>query len=555
VPGPAAGLLQFDRPRPGSNAWAVAGSRTADGQAILANDMHLGLAVPNIWYRYALQFEEQTVAGVGLPGTPLLVAGTSRHLAWGLTALGVDVLDLVALDTDPHDPERYRVPDGWRRFAHRKETVAVKDGAAREILVRESLWGPVSGQRLLGRPVGYRWTALDPGAVDLALLDMDRTRTLSDGIALVNRAGGPPLNVVLADDGGRVAWTVMGRLPVRRGFDGAASRSWAADGIGWERYLDGPELPRTVDPAAGFVVSANDRAYREDYPYRIGHGFDTGYRAFRIKELLGGGGAYDAARMLEFQLDSRAGHYEGYRALALSAVRATPRDAPLRRALESQLQGWDGRAELGSAGLGLLVEFRKRLLDAVLAPLLAPCRERDAGFDFAWPHVDAPLQRLLAERPAGILPGVESAADWDRFLYVRLQESAEALQRRYRAASLAELSWGRINQMQVGHPFSAGAPLLAPLLDMPAGPQAGCEFCVRFALEENGATERLVVSPGRTAAGILHMPGGQSGQPHSPHYRDQHAYWSAGRPLPLLAERPRHRLRLVGSGPDSPPAP
>jgi len=472
-----------------------------------------------------------------------------------LTALGADVLDLVALEIDPHDSERYRGPDGWRRFAHRTETVAVKDGVAREIRVRESLWGPVSGLPLLGRQVAYRWTALDPDAVDLALLDMDRTRTLSDGMALVNRAGGPPLNVVLADDGGRVAWTVMGRLPVRRGFDGAASRSWAADGIGWERYLDGSELPRTLDPAAGYVVSANDRAYREDYPHRLGHGFDTGYRAFRIKELLSDGGGYDAARMLAFQLDSQAGHYAGYRALALAAARAAPRDAPLRRALESQLQAWDGRAEPDSAGLGLLVEFRKRLLDAALAPLLAPCRERDADFDFAWPHVDEPLQRLLAERPAGILPGIESAADWDRFLYARLQESAEALQRQYGAASLADLSWGRMNQMRIGHPFSASAPFLAPLLDMPAGPQAGCEFCVRFALEESGATERLVVSPGRPADGLLHMPGGQSGQPHSPHYRDQHAYWSAGVPLALLVAQPRHRLLLVGAEPGSPPTP
>ena len=211
----------------GSNAWAVAGAKTEDGRAILANDMHLDVGVPNIWYRVQLRYGRVEVAGVIVPGIPVVIAGSNGLVSWGMTNVEGDFLDLVRLDLNPNNADEYATPDGWRRFTIRNETIAVKGDRDRVVEIKETLWGPVAEKPLMGHPVALRWIALDPDAVDLGLLQMDQARTVRDAIAVANRAGGPPNNVVLADADGHIAWTFMGKIPVRRGFDGSVSVSWA----------------------------------------------------------------------------------------------------------------------------------------------------------------------------------------------------------------------------------------------------------------------------------------------------------------------------------------
>lgn len=141
----------------GSNAWAVNGSKTADGRAILANDMHLGIGVPNIWYRVELQYPEVKTAGVNLPGTPFLIAGNNQHVAWGMTNLAGDFLDLVKLEINPDNPGQYRLGDDWRDFGQRREVIDVKGGDSTSLTVRETLWGPVAQQAILDPFIGSRW--------------------------------------------------------------------------------------------------------------------------------------------------------------------------------------------------------------------------------------------------------------------------------------------------------------------------------------------------------------------------------------------------------------
>ncbi|MCK9396371.1 MAG: penicillin acylase family protein, partial [Methylobacter sp.] len=135
-------LVQQSDLMAGSNAWAVSGKKTGDGRAILANDMHLGISVPNTWYRIELNYGDTHAAGLTLPGTPLLIVGSNRHIAWGATNLTGDFLDLVRLDIDPDNPDQYRVGDQWRRFDEYPETIAVKGGEVKRIVVKQTLWGP-----------------------------------------------------------------------------------------------------------------------------------------------------------------------------------------------------------------------------------------------------------------------------------------------------------------------------------------------------------------------------------------------------------------------------
>ncbi|WP_447980428.1 penicillin acylase family protein [Candidatus Nitrospira bockiana] len=540
-----AGLVRFTEAAVGSNGWAVNGSKTADGRAILANDMHLDLLVPNIWYRVQLRYEAVEMAGIVLPGVPVVISGTNGAVAWGFTNMEGDFLDLVALDLNPEDPDEYRTPEGWRRFETREEVIKVKDDRDVPLTVRSTIWGPVRPRPLLGRPVAVRWTALEPTAVDIGLVHMDRARSLDDALAVMNRAGAPGSNVLLADASGRIAWTYTGRIPVRRGFDGATSRSWADGRVGWAGFIAPEELPRLVDPPSGFIVNANHRMLGPDYPYVIGHDFANGYRAYRITEQLRAMPKVVEADLLHLQLDTTSHFYRFYQRLALAELTdSAVQGRPLLMEARDVLRAWNGRADADSVGFGLLVRFRKALAGSVFTPYLSSCRAQDEGF-FYGGEVDAPLQTLLTEKVQALVPDPDHYDGWAPFILAVLEESARQVKDQYGVGSLADLRWGRMNHVRIAHPLGEALPGLSQVLDMPADELPGCGFCIRMASGTLSASERLVVSPVRGQDGLFHMPGGQSGHPLSRHYRDQQDSWVEGRPLPFLPGPAVHTLRLV----------
>lgn len=530
----------------GSNAWAVNRFRTADGRAILANDMHLGLSVPNIWYRAEMRYDGIRLAGVTLPGVPVMVAGTNGRLAWGITNTEGDFLDLVRLEINPQNRDEYRTPEGWKPFERRRETIRVKGERDVQIEVQETVWGPVAQNKLLGEPVAIRWIAYEPGTVNLALFDMDRAATVGEGIATANRAGAPPSNVIFADDQGRIAWTIAGKLPIRRGFDGSVSLSWKDGTIHWEGFIPPDKMPRIIDPPSGILASANQRMLGKEDRYMIGRNFPNGYRAYWITERLRAMADISEKEMLALQLDTTSLPYRFYQKLALDLLTEEKiRNEPLLSEAKQALAAWNGRAEVDSAGFGILVAFRENLARSVFAPFLRRCLRKEPGFGYGWSAIDIPLQRLLTEKIAALHPDPAAYPDWDTFVLGRLEESAGGLKKEYGVRSLTDLSWGRMNLARISHPLGGALPGMHLLLDMPSDPLPGCSFCIRVVSGAVSASERLVISPGRPQEGFLHMPGGQSGHPFSPHYRDQQEAWVAGEPLPFLAGPPRHRLTLV----------
>ncbi|NJA04731.1 penicillin acylase family protein [Methylococcaceae bacterium WWC4] len=518
----------------GSNNWVVAGAKTADGRAIVANDMHLALGVPNIWYRAELQYRDQRVYGVTLPGVPGVIVGGNDHVAWGFTNVTADLFDLVSLDTDVEHPGAYRTPQGWQRFASRRETIKVKGQADVEIDLRDTIWGPVSDQPLLGKPVAIKWTALERYGVDLGLLDLDGAANVDHALTLINQAAGPPQNVVVADRDGRIGWTYMGRFPKRSGFDGLISRSWADGDIGWQGFIPPEQLPRLVDPAEGFIATANNRTLGADYPYVIGHNWALGYRAFRIVELLREKDRIDESAMLAIQLDSRAGALDFYRQLALDELRnLSDKDGDLQSA-ERALQAWDGRMNAISVGAAVVNEFRKRLAETVFAKIVAACRVYDPEFRYAWRAMETPLRQLLTERPPGLL--AESYRDdWSAMIADTLRDTVRALRQQYPRTEPDRLTWGEVHAIGLQHPFTKAMPQLAAVLNLPLFASDGCaSVCVRVMDNAHGASERLVLSPAHPEDAILQMPGGQSGHFLSAHYRDQQAFWQNGQPAAMF---------------------
>jgi penicillin G amidase len=563
VPGPEVIDLRREKeqPRPlpwrtvgerqprGSNNWAVAGTHTADGRAWLANDMHLGISVPNIWYRASLVLPDRRITGVTLPGVPAFAVASTGRIAWGFTNSYVDWHDLVILETDPKDPEVYRTPQGPRRFEHVKEVLRFKHGETVTLDIRETIWGPVLFERdHRGRPLVLAWTAHHPDAVNLSLLDLETARNVDEAIEIAHRAGIPPQNFVVADADGRIGWTIIGRVPKRVGFDGRVPTSWADGSRRWDGWLAPDEVPKVVDPPSGRIWTANTRVVEGAELARIGDsGYWLGARARQIRDDLFALDKATPRDLLAIQLDDRALFLERWRGLLLDTL--TPQSLeghPRRREMRELVErSWTGRASVDSVGYRLVKEFRREVRDRTFEALVARCAAADERFDLGNVHqIEGPLWKLVTERPAHLLD--PRSRTWDEHLL----SAADAVLATYEGQSLAERTWGERNTTRIRHPLSQALPGFAGRwLDVEPRQLPGDSDMPRFQAPAFGASERIVVSPGKEEAGFFEMPVGQSGHPMSPHYRDGERAWEEGQPTPFLPGPAVDTLKLVPQNP------
>lgn len=531
----------------GSNSWAVAGAWTAHGGALLADDMHLGLAVPNTWYRASLIWPgeqgEVRVTGVTLPGTPLVVVGSNGRVAWGFTNSYGDYSDLVILEQGT-EAGTYQTPLGPQAIDRYTETIRINGGADRHLEVEETLWGPVLDQDFRARRRALCWIAHDSEAINLGLVELATADSVDEAIEVATRTGIPPQNFVVADSKGRIGWTIMGRIPRRVGCDGRLPASWADGRCRWDGFVAPTEVPRVIDPAGGRIWTANSRVVDDPELTLIGDGgYVLGARAQQIRDRLLALSSATEADMLALQLDDRALFLAPWRerllaALTAEVIAAHPRLATLRT-LVSQ---WSGRASVDDAGYRYVRAFRQKAMELALAPLLAPCREADARFQLsALTQAEGVVVRLLQEQPPHLLD--PRFATWHQLLVQAVQEAVTAVAGN--SKDLTRFTWGERNTVLIAHPLSRALPGLSRLLDMPREPLPGDWHMPRVQAPGFGASQRLVVSPGREEQAIFHMPGGQSGHPLSPFYRAGHTAWARGEATPFLPGPTKHTLTLV----------
>jgi penicillin amidase len=547
-----AGLLD-PRAANGSHGWAVAGSKTAGGGALLANDLHLPLRVPNLWYRAELVWPAadgsgrwNQVTGITLPGVPVLVAGSNTHVAWGLTNGMIDGSDLILLDLDPKDRNAYLTPAGPAPFTTYREVVHVAGGADETVAARWTRWGPVVGQdAATGKPLALHWVAHEPEAVDLGILELETATGVDQALAAAHRSGVPAQNFLVADEAGRIAWSILGRIPRRRGFDGSLPASWSDGARSWQGLLSPDEVPQVVDPPAGRLWSANNRAVNGEMLAKLGDGgYRLGAAARQIRDRLLAMPAATPRDMLDLQLDDRALLLARWQELLLrvltpQAVAADPRRAELRRLVSH----WEGRAAVESVSYRLVRAFRRTLAPPVFAAITAPCRRVKADFDYLpfANYFEGPLWRLVTEQPPNLLdPRYRS---WQERLLATVDEVLELY--RQTGEPLAAQSWGRLNTVGIHHLLSGRIPGSRRWLDMPDEPLPGDDDMPRVQRPEFGATMRMVVSPGREREGFFEMPAGESGNPWSPHYGDSQRAWAHGEPRPFLPGPPVTTLTLT----------
>lgn len=534
----------------GSNSWAVAGTHTAVGTALLANDMHLGLRLPHVWYRARLIVDggaetPRDLIGVTLPGLPIMVVGSNKHVAWGFTNSYGDWTDLVIVEVDPANPGRYFVGETSEPFATRTETIAVNGAAPVELEVQVTRWGPIVNHDAAGRPLALAWTAHHPQATNIRMLDFEIAANVQDMLLAANRAGAPVQNFVAADDRGHIGWSVMGQVPVRANYDSTLPASWRTPGTGWIGWRAPQEYPRVIDPAAGRLWTANTRTIdAETWLAFLGDGgYDLGARAAQIRDdllALPGASAADLARI---QIDDRALFLTRWRDLLLDLLDEPATAGHAQRSLaRERVEKWSARAAADDVGYSIVRAFRLQVRKDVFDSLTAQARQKYPETTFAPSgQFEGALWQLVTQRPAHMLD--PRHASWEDALLASFDAALDSLAKE--CGDVAHCNWGRQNTLNMRHPLSSALPFARRWLDMPADQMSGDSAMPRAQGREFGASQRLVVSPGKEAEGLFQMPGGPVDHPLSPFYGAGHEAWVRGEPLPLLPGKTEHTLRLM----------
>jgi penicillin amidase len=546
----------------GSNGWVVAGSRTASGKPILANDTHLGLQLPSIWYQIGLHGAGYDEVGFSFPGMPFLAIGHNRRIAWGITNLCADVQDLYEekLD-DPAHPRRYLYQGTWRDLTVRHERIEVKGKPALAFDVAETVHGPIVNgaiPELKGSPpMALRWTALAGTHLieSLAALNLAADwRSFHRALATWET---PSVNFVYADVDGHIGYQATGHIPVRVAGNQGLMPVPGWDGRHeWQGFIPYEALPSVADPRSGFVVTANNRVVGADYPYFLAYDMADPYRAERITQLLAAGHRVTREDMRVLEADTYGLVPAAVRPYLLALRPTAPRE---RRALE-ELRRWDLRYEPGSVGAAVFEVWYWHLLGDTLGDELGPdlLKEyRGVGLS------QVPSILELLARPADPLfddrrtPAVEQRDD---ILRRSLTHAVAWLSRRY-GDDPAGWTYGRVHSVTFVH-APLGQSGIAPvdrLFNSATFPARGTPFTVDAAMPDYtqpfavvfGTSQRMIVDLADLEGSTWVNSTGQTGQLFHRHREDQIPRWEAVEPYPMpfgeaaVRAHPEGRLTLV----------
>jgi penicillin G amidase len=529
--GRLAGDLLRELPRPprgqGSNEWAIAGSRTASGKPLLANDPHLLVQQPGAWLELHLRAPGYEARGVAAPFAPGIVLGTTAHHAWGTTNVGGDVQDLY-LERLNDDGTAARYEGSWEPLIVHREQIRVR-GADEPIVheVRETRHGPLLDSYLTGRlrpakrpldgSYALRWVGAEHSIRPSALIEVAKVTSFEGFRDAARALECPGQNLVYADVDGTIGYQCTGLHPIRRAGDGTFPvPGWTAEHE-WDAFVPFEELPFAADPERGYLVTANDRTHPDDYPHLIGHDFHAPGRTARITELLETRSDHTVDTCRTIQSDT----------VSVAAREVLPRISLADGRARALFEGWNHDLATGSGAAALwelLVDELARRAVNGKQPLVAEYL------------TDRELFRCRA-LPLLLDEGTLSEEQVDDALTAAWDRCAEAM-----GPDPAAWRWGDIHRARFAHPLGR-MPGLEPLFVAAELPLGGDEQTVNNAgFEGDGPFDVFVVPSWRAvydladlddSRGIL--PTGQSGNPASTHWNDQTDAWAAGqlRPLPF----------------------
>lgn len=505
----------------GSNNWVVSGEHTASGRPLLANDMHLELQLPPIWYEVHLTAPEWNVKGFALPGAPMVVAGHNDRIAWGFTNNGADVLDLYIETFNATNPDEYLVNGQWKKADVYDELIKVKGAADEHLRLVVTRHGPVVHQE---GDKGYamRWTVLEPGALCNFYNWLGKAQNWGEFREIMKGVWGPGQNVVYADVDGNIGYILGVHVPVRKNGHGEVPEPGDTDEYEWTGYIPFEQLPQVFNPESGLIVTANARVVGPNYkPYLTDH-WEEPYRTARIYDLLHDKRGLRPEDMLKVQTDIYSYPHLFLAEQLVAAAKVAPPKDQRAKTLIQEARNWNGMADANLS----VVSFLNEAIYSALQLILEPHLGKDIS-QYKWRKV-AFLQRVLTERPAGWLPA--KYKNYDELLSGAADMSVKRLEERTKHADPDDWEWKRFNYLDMLHPIARDG-ILKKLLSITNQPQSGTEWSPRAASRHHGPSERFVADLANWDNSIMLITGGESGQPGSEHYRDQFSYWFEGKPI------------------------
>ena len=540
----------------GSNNWAVSGARSATGSPLIAGDPHLPPSMPGIWYEIELRQGERFVRGASLPGMPGIYMGQNNDVCWTFTNVMADVQDLFI---ERIEGDAYLFEDEWLPLRTVREEIVVKGRGEPELLdVRVTHHGPIVNEALgadEGEPLALAWQTLEEPTAFAGMFEM---LEIGSGPELVTKLEGhtsPASNLIWADRQGSIGYKLIGRLPRRRGgCPDLPKPGWSGE-FEWDGTVPYAELPETVDPESGFLVTANNRIVGDSYPHHITSEWLDGFRAKRIEQLLGEKEVHDLDSFEEMQTDVLS--LPGLEA-ARRLGRLHPRGQRERAAIE-RLLSWDGRLDPDTVAGTIYQAFLLRLGREV-----ARCAIGDRDLCERWldradngftPHTTSPwrwhshLMRLWEEADETLI-----GRPWEELVLEALAGALDDLEERF-GPDHDGWRWGKVHEMEFPHPLGDANPVLRRLLNRRLRTGGAQETVSQIAYDPNdpyravwAPSWRMVADPTDPDRSRWQMFTGQSGHPASPHYDDLQADWLEGRTQPMCGEGPWSELDLVPAG-------
>jgi penicillin amidase len=505
--------------QPGSNAWAVAGSRSTTGKPLLANDTHLEFGMPSTWYMIHLRAPDLNVAGFTLPGVPAVIVGHNERIAWGVTNLHYDVQDLYIEGLNPQTG--VYLFEGQRRQARQeRELIPVKGRRPVEFQNWVTHHGPV-WTSLGGRFLTLQWSAAVPEGFGFPFVRLNRARNWTEFRAALRDFKGPGQNFVYADIDGNIAYQATGALPVRLGFDGSVPVDGTSGQFEWHGFIPFDELPSAFNPSDGIIVSANQNPFLQNWQHPVNGDFAPPYRARQIRARLLGRSKWTPEGMLALQKDV---YSPLLHSIARQAVRAVGTKVPNAEGASealAALQGWNGQAEKDLAA-PFIAELIYQQLRTEFARRASPKKPDALEARMSSVVID----QLLRERPA------DWFKDYDAVLRKAFIDAIEEGRRR-QGRNPAAWKWGVSQLVNLKHPVGSQVPLIGRYFNVGEVPMSGCATCVKQTSSRMGPSQRFVAAPGDWGQSLGNVTIGQSGHFLSSHYKDQWDAYYVGRSFPM----------------------
>lgn len=513
----------------GSNNWAVTGALTESGHAMLADDMHLSLRVPVIWYRAQLNYKQAgksiSVTGVSLPGAPAIVVGSNGHLAWGFTNGYIDQADWYKLDAQtPRENEIEIIKSTTQNH---------------EFLIEKTAFGPV--KLLNNQKYALTWVAHQDYAVNLALLDLERAQSVNEAQQIAPNLGIPVQNMMLVDNQGNAAWQLGGAVSARVNPSEIAVSQSEYSSQAWQQKA--ATLANVVNPEDGRLWTANSRVVGVTEHAKYGNGgYALGARAEQIKQRMYEKTQFNEADFYQIQLDNQALFLKPWQELLLKVLNT---DATNYQQDIDYITNWGECACADSVGYTLVRNFRSYVIDAVFAPIETELHRAGISLSPIKNDLEPAVWQLINQFPDSWL--TSEYASWPELLLTSYSTMRKELLIKHTGhieTSLSALNWGNVNAMKLQHPFSRQLPQLSKWLDMPVVAGFGDSFMPAVQKPSFGASQRFFVQPGREQNAILTLPGGQSGHPLSPFYRAGFSDYAEHKSTPLLPGALSHKIEF-----------